>query len=328
MKYTPNKHRYDAMKYNRCGKSGLLLPALSLGLWKNFGSVDSYTEAKKMLLRAFDLGITHFDLANNYGPVYGSAETTFGKVISSDLKKYRDEIIVSTKAGYDMWPGPYGNWGSRKYLIASLDQSLARMKLDYADIFYHHRPDPETPFEETLGALEHIVKSGKALYVGLSNHSKENITRAQAYFAEAHIPFIIHQSRYSLFERSIENGLLDTAEKEGVGVIAFSPLAQGLLSGKYVNGTPSDSRATRFAPMLDLITPDNIAKVKKLNTIAEKRGQSLTQMALSWVLRDPRVCSAIIGARTVGQIEENIISLSAPPLSTEECCLIDEIMKS
>ena len=326
MSYTAHNDRYRSMKYNRCGNSGLLLPALSLGLWKNFGSVDSFTEAKRMLLRAFDLGVTHFDLANNYGPEYSTAEETFGRVISADLSRYRDEIIVSTKAGYEMWPGPYGDGGSRKYLIASLDQSLVRMKLDYVDIFYHHRPDPDTPIEETFGALEQIVKSGKALYAGLSNHPAENISRAKAYFNEARIPFIIHQSKYSLFERTIEDRLIDTAGREGIGVIAFSPLAQGLLSEKYLNGIPADSRATRFAPMQGLITPSNVEKVKKLNTIAKKRGQTLSQMALSWVLRDSRVCSAIIGARNIAQIEENIAAIGASKLTTVECDEIDQVM--
>ncbi|HEY1406081.1 MAG TPA: aldo/keto reductase, partial [Spirochaetota bacterium] len=314
MDYTAPNDRYDSMKYNRCGKSGILLPALSLGLWKNFGSVDNFADAKKMLLRAFDLGITHFDLANNYGPEYGSAEETFGLVMDGDLAPYRDELLIATKAGYDMWPGPYGNWGSRKYLIASLDQSLVRMNLEYVDIFYHHRPDPETPFEETLGALESIVKSGKALYAGLSNHPVENIAVAREYFTRARVPFIIHQSKYSMFERTIEKGLLKECADNGVGMIAFSPLAQGLLSDKYLNGIPASSRAAHFKMALDLVTPENVSKVTRLNAIAKKRGESLTQMALQWILRDSRVCSAIIGASSVAQIEENVAALSFPSL--------------
>jgi L-glyceraldehyde 3-phosphate reductase len=327
MNYTASQSRYETMKYNRCGRSGLHLPALSLGLWKNFGSVDNFADARGMLLRGFDLGITHFDLANNYGPVYGSAEETFGMVISRDLAHYRDEILVATKAGYDMWDGPYGNWGSRKYLIASLNQSLERMKVDYVDIFYHHRPDPETPLDETLGALEQIVKSGKALYVGLSRHSPEETGYAKKFFDAAHVPFIIHQSRYSLFDREIEKSLLPAAGQAGIGVIVFSPLAQGLLSGTYLNGIPERSRAARFKPAMELITPANVEKVKKLNDVASARGQSITQMALSWVLRDKRVCSAIIGASSVAQVEENVAALNAPDLSADEIARIDSIMK-
>ena len=326
MEYRANDGRYETMKYRRCGRSGILLPAISLGLWKNFGSVDSYPNAKRMLHRAFDLGITHFDLANNYGPEYGSAESTFGSVFNESFIPYRDEMIVSTKAGYDMWPGPYGNWGSRKYLVASIDQSLRRTGLEYVDIFYHHRPDPETPLEETLGALEYIVKSGKALYAGLSNHPASNIPTAKKYFENARVPFIIHQSKYSMFERTIEKELIDTCAAHGVGIIAFSPLAQGLLSDRYLNGIPSDSRAAHFKPAHDLITPSNIAKVVKLNAIAMKRGQSLTQMALQWVLRKETVCSAIIGASSVAQIEENVASLSFPSLNESECREIEAIM--
>ncbi len=327
MEYTAYGQRYESMKFNRCGASGILLPAISLGLWKNFGSVDSYPNAKQMLFRAFDLGITHFDCANNYGPEYGSAESTFGSVMKYDFDSYRDEMIISTKAGYDMWPGPYGNWGSKKYLTASIDQSLKRLELDYVDIFYHHRPDPDTPIEETLGALEAIVKSGKALYAGLSNHPASNIKIAKKFFDDAHVPFIIHQSKYSMFERSIEKDLLGECETEGVGVIVFSPLAQGLLSDKYINGIPSGSRAARFKPAHDLVTAENIDKVKKLNGIASRRGQTLSQMALQWVLRNRIVCSAIIGASSVSQIEENVASLSYAALSDEECREIETIIR-
>ena len=327
MSYKANEKRYDKMIYNRCGKSGLLLPVISLGLWKNFGSVDSFSNAKKMLFKAFDLGITHFDLANNYGPVYGSAEANFGRIFIKDLKRYRDELMISTKAGYDMWPGPYGNWGSRKYLVSSLDQSLKRMKLEYVDIFYHHRFDPETPLEETLGALDQIVKSGKALYAGISNYGPKETESAVKYLKSLNTPFIIHQAKYSMFVRTPEAGLIDVLKKQGVGLIVFSPLAQGLLSGKYNDGIPKNSRATKFKPALDLITNENIEKTKKLKAIADKRGQSITQLALAWVLRDKTVTSALIGASSIEQIEENVKTFDKLDFDKKELDEIEKILK-
>lgn len=306
--YQAKENRYEHMKYLRCGRSGLLLPRIALGLWHNFGSVDSFENQKALLFAAFDQGITHFDLANNYGPVYGSAEANFGRIMESYLRPYRDEMIISTKAGYDMWKGPYGNWGSRKYLMASLDQSLKRMGLDYVDIFYHHRPDPETPLEETMGALSDIVKQGKALYVGISNYNAAETRKAAEILKANRTPLLIHQPRYSMLDRWAEtDGLLDALEETGAGCICFSPLAQGLLTDRYLDGIPKDSRAARnhFLKESD-ITPEKIEKIKKLSRIAAERGQTLAQMALSWVLRKDRVTTVLIGASKVSQIEDNV----------------------
>lgn len=327
MHYRPSDNRYESMKYNRCGRSGLKLPAISLGLWHNFGGVDTHENSRDMITRAFDLGITHFDIANNYGPPAGSAEETFGKILEQDLAEYRDELIISTKAGHYMWPGPYGEWGSRKYLVASLDQSLQRMGIDYVDIFYSHRPDPNTPLEETMAALDHIVRQGKALYVGISQYSDEMTARASAILKQLGTPCLIHQPSYSIFDRWIENGLLDVLGEEGIGAIAFCPLAQGLLTSKYLNGIPEGSRAAKSHGALSVnrITEDTIAKVRKLNDIAANRGQSLAQMALAWVLRDPRMTSALIGASSVKQIEENVAVLSNLEFSTEELAAIDGV---
>ena len=327
--YIANDNRYEDMKYIRCGKSGLKLPRVSLGLWHNFGSVDNFENQKKLLFKAFDRGITHFDLANNYGPVYGSAEENFGRIMESDLRPYRDEMIISTKAGYDMWPGPYGNWGSRKYLISSLDQSLKRMKLDYVDIFYHHRPDPETPMEESMGALSDIVKQGKALYVGISNYNAKDTKKAVEILKNNGTPLLIHQPRYNMFDRWVEDdGLLDTLEESGVGSICFSPLAQGLLTDRYINGIPSDSRAARNHFLKsDRITPELIEKVERLNQIARERNQSLAQMALAWVLRKDRVTSVLIGASKVEQLNDNIDMINNMELSEEELISIEEILR-
>ena len=317
------------MKYRRCRRSGILLPMLSLGLWHNFGDQDDFENARKILRTAFDNGITHFDLANNYGPPYGSAERNFGKILKEDFKGVRDELIISTKAGWDMWPGPYGNFGSRKYLIASLDQSLKRMGLDYVDIFYHHRPDPDTPLEETMGALDHIVRQGKALYVGISQYSAEETEKAEKILKEMGTPLFIHQPRYSMLERLVENGLLDTLEKKGIGSIAFSPLAQGLLTTKYLNGIPTDSRAAIEGGYLDrsLITEELIEKLKKLNRIAEERGQSLAQMAIAWLLKDERITSVLIGVSRVSQLEDNITALHKLDFSEKELKEIEAILK-
>ncbi len=330
MTYQANKDRYSTMKYNRCGKSGLLLPAISLGLWHNFGGVDTYENGRAMLLKAFDLGITHFDLANNYGPPPGSAEEMFGKMMKTDLAPYRDELIISTKAGYRMWEGPYGEWGSKKYLVASLDQSLKRMSLDDVDIFYSHRPDPNTPLEETMAALDLIVRQGKALYVGISSYSAEQTAEAIRILKQLGTPLLIHQPSYSMFDRWIENGLLDVLEENGVGSIAFCPLAQGLLTNKYISGIPSDSRAAKPTGFLkeSQVTEDKIAKVKRLNEIAAERGQSLAQMALAWVLRKGRVTSALIGASRVSQIEENVAALNNLEFSDDELTRIEEILNS
>ena len=327
--YIANDNRYEDMKYIRCGKSGLKLPRVSLGLWHNFGSVDNFENQKKLLFKAFDRGITHFDLANNYGPVYGSAEENFGRIMESDLRPYRDEMIISTKAGYDMWPGPYGNWGSRKYLISSLDQSLKRMKLDYVDIFYHHRPDPETPMEESMGALSDIVKQGKALYVGISNYNAKDTKKAVEILKNNGTPLLIHQPRYNMFDRWVEDdGLLDTLEESGVGSICFSPLAQGLLTDRYINGIPSDSRAARNHFLKsDRITPELIEKVERLNQIARERNQSLAQMALAWVLRKDRVTSVLIGASKVEQLNDNIDMINNMEFSEEELISIEEILR-
>ena len=317
------------MKYRRCGRSGILLPMLSLGLWHNFGDKDNFDNARKILRTAFDNGITHFDLANNYGPPYGSAEKNFGKILKEDFKGYRDELIISTKAGWDMWPGPYGNFGSRKYLIASLDQSLKRMGLDYVDIFYHHRPDPDTPLEETMGALDHIVRQGKALYVGISQYSAEETEKAEKILKEMGTPLLIHQPRYSMLERWVENGLLDTLEKKGIGSIAFSPLAQGLLTNKYLNGIPADSRAAIEGGYLDrsLITDELLIKIQKLNDLAKERGQSLAQMSIAWLLRDERVTSILAGVSRVSQLEDNIQALYKLDFAEEEIKKIDAILK-
>ncbi|OGS20995.1 MAG: L-glyceraldehyde 3-phosphate reductase, partial [Elusimicrobia bacterium RIFOXYA2_FULL_40_6] len=316
-------------KYNRCGKSGLMLPAISLGLWHNFSGFDDLKNSKQLLFRAFDLGITHFDLANNYGPPAGHAESFFGKVMKSDLKKYRDELIISTKAGHYMWPGPYGDHGSKKYLIASLNQSLKRMNLDYVDIFYSHRPDPDTPLEETMGALAQLVKQGKALYTGISNYKPEQVKASAKIVREKGEKILIHQPKYSMFDRWIEEGLLDTLEQEGIGCIAFCPLAQGLLTNKYLNGIPSDSRVTKKGAFLkkENITKEVIDKVSQLNKIAGKRGQKLAQMALAWVLKDKRVTSALIGASKISQLEENVRALDHPDFSQEELNQIDSILK-
>jgi len=328
MHATPASNRYDRMTYHRCGRSGLLLPAISLGLWHNFGGVDPFTNARDMVLRAFDLGITHFDLANNYGPPPGSAEETFGRILRQDLGSYRDELIVSTKAGYLMWPGPYGEWGSRKYLVASLDQSLKRMGLDYVDIFYHHRPDPDTPLEETMAALDQVVRQGKALYVGVSSYSPEQTRQAARLLRELGTPCLIHQPRYSLFDRWIEQGLLDVLAEEGIGCIVFSPLAQGLLTNKYLDGLPADSRAAKAHGFLrpNDITPEKLDKVRKLNDIAQQRGQTLAQLALAWVLRHAGVTSALIGASRVRQIEDGVAALQAAAFQPEELRAIETIL--
>lgn len=330
MTYIADKTRYETMKYNRCGKSGLLLPLLSLGFWHNFGSADDYENMKAMCFTAFDHGITHFDLANNYGPEYGAAEKNLGRIMKEELHAYRDELIISTKAGYDMWDGPYGNWGSRKYLIASLDQSLQRMGLDYVDIFYHHRMDPHTPLDETMLALSRIVESGKALYVGLSNYDGPTMKRAAAILEELHCPFIINQNRYSIFDRTIENnGLKQQAKESGKGIIAFSPLAQGMLTDKYIHGIPADSRVARDGRYLHEsdITEDKIEKVVQLNHLAQERGQTLAQMALSWVLKDDEVTSVLIGASKPEQILENLKIIDAPEFTQNEIQRIEIISK-
>ena len=328
MKYQADPNRYESMRYNRCGRSGLKLPAISLGLWHNFGGVDVFENGRAMLRKAFDMGITHFDLANNYGPPYGSAEENFGKILQQDLKLYRDELIISTKAGYDMWPGPYGNWGSRKYLLASLDQSLQRMGLDYVDIFYSHRPDPDTPLEETMMALDQAVRSGKALYVGISNYSAERTREASKILRELGTPLLIHQPKYSMFERWVEDGLLDVLEEEGIGCIPFSPLAQGLLTDKYLNGIPEGSRAAKSWGFLkpDMVEPA-IGKVQKLNEIAQNRRQSLAQMSLAWVLKDHRVTTVLIGASSINQLEDNVAMLNNAEFTNEELEMIEEILK-
>lgn len=330
MVYQAEENRYESMKYNRSGQSGLLLPAISLGLWHNFGGVDSIENGRAMLRRAFDLGITHFDLANNYGPPAGSAEEMFGQMIKTDFGPYRDEMIISSKAGYYMWPGPYGNWGSKKYLMASLDQSLKRMGLDYVDIFYSHRPDPNTPLEETMGALDLMVRQGKALYVGISNYSAEQTAEAISILTRLGTPLVIHQPSYSMLNRWIEDGLQDVLQENGVGSIAFCPLAQGLLTNKYLTGLPSDSRAVKPTGALgtDQLTEEVVNRVQKLNTLASERGQSLAQMALAWVLRGGRVTSALIGASKVSQIEDNVAALNNLEFTTEELYLIEEILNS
>lgn len=312
------------MQYRRTGRSGLLLPALSLGLWHNFGTEGSLEGQRAIIRRAFDLGITHFDLANNYGPPYGSAEENFGRILARDLRPYRDELVISTKAGYDMWPGPYGEWGSRKYLMASLDQSLVRMGLDYVDIFYSHRFDPQTPLEETLGALDAAVRGGKALYVGISSYSPARTLEAARILGELGTPLLIHQPSYSLFNRWIEDGLLDVLSEEGVGCIVFSPLAQGMLTDRYLKGIPEGSRASRESSLSpDMLTEGNLAKVRALNGIAKRRGQTLAQMALAWTLRDPRITSALVGASSVAQLEANSAALESQEFSDEELAEIN-----
>lgn len=328
MQYKPCDERYSSMNYKRCGKSGLKLPAISLGLWHNFGEINVFDNCRAIARKAFDLGITHFDLANNYGPPAGSAEETFGRILKADFSGYRDELIISTKAGYTMWPGPYGDWGSKKYLSASLDQSLKRMGLDYVDIYYHHRPDPNTPLEETMGALDLIVKQGKALYVGISNYNAEQAKKATAILKSMGTPFIIHQARYSMLDRTIEKELLPFAEEKGIGVIAFVPLAQGLLTGKYLTSIPADSRAAGPSVFLkeEDITAEKLIKIRKLNELAQKRGQSLAQMALAWVLRGGHVVSALIGASKTSQLVENAGALKSPEFTQEELNIIDKIL--
>ncbi len=327
--YVAAEDRYNEMQYRRCGKSGILLPLLSLGLWHNFGDTADQDNAQKLLRTAFDNGITHFDLANNYGPPYGSAEKNFGKMFQKDFLPYRDELIISTKAGWDMWPGPYGDFGSRKYLLASLDQSLMRMGLDYVDIFYHHRPDPDTPLEETMGALDQIVRQGKALYVGISQYSAEDTAKAAKILKSQKTPFLIHQPRYNMLDRWVENGLLDTLEKEGIGSIVFSPLAQGVLTSKYLNGIPEDSRAAIDGGYLDksIITPELVEKVRKLNKLAKSRNQSLAQMSIAWLLKDERVTSVLVGASKVSQLKDNIKALQNLDFSEAELQEIESILK-
>ncbi len=329
MSYQANDRRYGPMPYRRCGRSGLKLPVVSLGLWHNFGGVDTYENARAMVLRGFDLGITHFDLANNYGPPPGSAEETFGQIMAQDLRPYRDELIISTKAGYYMWPGPYGEWGSRKYLIASLDQSLKRMGLDYVDIFYSHRPDPETPLEETMMALDYAVRSGRALYAGISTYSPEMTRQAAAILRELGTPCLIHQPAFSMFNRWIEDGLLDALEEEGIGCIAFSPLAQGLLTSKYLDGIPGDSRAAKSHGFLkaDDVSEQRIEMAHRLNEIAQGRGQTLAQMAIAWVLRHPQMTSALVGASKVSQVEDNAAAASNLAFTAEELESIEAILQ-
>ncbi len=328
--YIAKEQRYDQMKYNRCGASGLLLPAVSLGLWHNFGSNGNFDTMEEMCRAAFDNGITHFDLANNYGPQPGAAEENFGRILKRGLGAYRDELVIATKAGYEMWPGPYGNWGSKKYLVASLDQSLKRMGLEYVDIFYHHRPDPDTPLEETARALDGIVRQGKALYIGISNYNKEQTMAILGIFKELGTPFIINQRKYSMFVRDIEkDGLKDYAAKNGIGIITFSPLAQGLLTDRYLHGIPQDSRIRRDGRFLkeSAVNPETLEKIRALNEIAGQRGQTLAQMALSWILRDGDITSVLIGASKVSQIMDNIGIVHAANFSEEERRRIDEILK-
>ena len=327
--YAASPSRYEKMKYRRCGKSGIKLPLISLGLWHNFGDNDDFENARDILRTAFDHGITHFDLANNYGPPYGSAEKNFGKIFAEDFKKYRDELIISSKAGWDMWPGPYGNFGSRKYLIASLDQSLKRMGLEYVDIFYHHRPDPKTPLEETMSALDQIVRQGKALYVGVSQYSPEDTSRAYEILKKQGTPFLIHQPRYNMMDRWVENGLLDTLERVGIGSIVFSPLEQGILTDKYLSGIPEDSRAAKEGTYLNKsqITRKILEQVHKLNNIAKSRNQSLAQMAVAWLLKDERITSVLVGASKVSQLKDNIHALDNLDFTNDELERIEVILK-
>lgn len=326
--FTALPNRYEKMKYRRCGKSGIKLPLISLGLWHNFGDYDDLENSRNILRTAFDHGITHFDLANNYGPPYGSAEKNFGKIFAEDFKQYRDELIISSKAGWDMWPGPYGNFGSRKHLISSLDQSLKRMGLEYVDIFYHHRPDPKTPLEETMGALDQIVRQGKALYVGVSQYSPEDTSRAYEILKKQGTPFLIHQPRYNMMDRWVENGLLDTLERVGIGSIVFSPLEQGILSDKYLSGIPEDSRAAKEGTYLNKsqITGEILEQVHKLNNIAKSRNQSLAQMAVAWLLKDERITSVLVGASKVSQLKDNIHALDNLDFSNEELEKIEVIL--
>jgi L-glyceraldehyde 3-phosphate reductase len=330
MTYLPSDNRYEAMQYRRCGHSGLVLPAISLGLWHNFGGVDSLENSRAMLCRAFDLGITHFDLANNYGPPPGSAEETFGAILRQDLAPHRDELIISTKAGYLMWPGPYGEWGSRKYLLASLDQSLRRMGIEYVDIFYSHRPDPETPLEETMSALDYAVRSGKAIYIGISSYSAERTREASRILRELGTPCLIQQPRYSMFDRWVEDGLLTVLREEGIGSIFFSPLAQGLLTDKYLTGIPADSRAAKPHGFLkpEQVTEEKLTKARRLQDIANRRGQSLAQMALAWVLRHPESTSALIGASRTEQVEDAVGTLRNLKFEREELDLIEKILST
>ncbi len=326
--YSASPERYNKMTYKRSGKSGVLLPAISLGLWHNFGFVDNLQNAREVLRCAFDLGITHFDLANNYGPPYGSAEENFGTIFKKDFKNYRDELFIASKAGYDMWPGPYGNLGSRKYLIASLDQSLKRMGLEYVDIFYHHRPDPDTPLEETMGALADIVRQGKALYVGISNYQPKETQEAAKILKNLNTPFILHQARYSMFDRWVEDGLLSTLHDHGVGCIAFSPLSQGMLTDKYIHGIPENSRANKAFSFLNTDTVNNtIEKVKALNALAIKREQKLSQMAIAWILRQPQVASVLVGASSANQLKENVKALDHLSFTEEELKWIAAIIE-
>jgi L-glyceraldehyde 3-phosphate reductase len=327
--YRAVEDRYDEMNFRRCGRSGILLPAISLGLWHNFGYIDNLDRSRRTLRTAFDAGITHFDLANNYGPPYGSAEEHFGLLLKHDFLPYRDELIISSKAGFDMWAGPYGNWGSRKYLVASCDQSLRRMGLDYVDIFYHHRPDSETPLEETMGALDYLVRQGKALYVGISNYPADMAQEAFRILNELGTPCLIHQAKYSMFERWVEGELLNMLDQEGVGCIAFSPLAQGMLTDKYINGIPAGSRAAKEMTYLEQSQVEAmLPKIRQLNEIAIARGQKLSQMALSWLLKDDRVTSVLIGASSAGQLKENMASLDKLEFDEDEIRKIDEVLKS
>ncbi len=330
MTYLPSPERYETMEYRRCGKSGIKLPALSLGLWHNFGGIDNFENARNIIKLAFDKGITHFDLANNYGPPAGSAEETFGQVFQKDLKAYRDELLITTKAGYYMWQGPYGEWGSKKYLVSSLDQSLKRMNLDYVDVFYHHRPDPNTPLEETMAALDLIVRQGKALYVGISNYDATETEKALKMLKELGTPCLVHQAKYSMFDRWVEGGLLDVLEQNGAGCVAFSPLAQGMLSDKYLKGIPSDSRAAsgrgNGALESERITAEKISQIIKLNEIAQERGQNLAQMALSWILKDPRITSVILGVSKPQQLTDSLECIKNTVFSQEELQTINQIL--
>ncbi|MEX2513837.1 MAG: L-glyceraldehyde 3-phosphate reductase [Cyclobacteriaceae bacterium] len=327
--YVPSSKRYEKMSYRRCGKSGLDLPMISLGLWHNFGHGDDFKNARTILRKGFDLGITHFDLANNYGPPYGAAEENFGRILKKDFGSLRNELLISSKAGWDMWPGPYGNFGSRKYLVSSLDQSLHKMGLDYVDIFYHHRPDPKTPLEETMGALDHLVRQGKALYVGISQYSSEETLRASEILKDLGTPCLIHQPRYSMMDRWVEDGLMDVLEQEGIGAIAFSPLEQGVLTDKYLNGMPEDSRAIKDGRYLkaENITPELLDKVKKLNGIAKQRDQSLAQMAIAWLLKDKRITSVLVGVSKAAQLQDNVNSLKNLKFSDSERSEIEGILK-
>lgn len=328
--YQPVAERYDQMKYHYCGKSGLQLPEISLGLWHNFGHNADLTLGRKILRRAFDLGICHFDLANNYGPPFGSAEENFGRILQKDFLPYRDELLISSKAGWDMWPGPYGNFGSKKYLIASCDQSLKRMGLEYVDIFYHHRPDPNTPLEETMGALAQLHRQGKALYVGISQYSAEDTARAHQILSEMGVPLLIHQPRYSMMDRWVENGLMDVLGEKGIGSIAFSPLEQGLLTDKYLKGIPADSRAAKDGRYLkpEQIAPEKLQMISQLNTIAQKRGQSLAQMAIAWLLKDPRITSVLIGVSKPEQLDDNVAAVKNSSFTSEELAEIEKILKA